>query len=143
MNRFDQEAPVERRLLHDLGYCGHYLHVHSGGRSGKPHILCKLYKNGGEMSQRELGEQFDIKPGSLSEVLAKVEGEGLIERTRDEGDHRQLNVRLTEEGSARACELSAAKKQFEGEAFACLSPEERMELLGLLDRVRTSWEELA
>ena len=84
------EEARARHLLTDLGFCGHYLHFHSGGRSGKAPILCLLAKNGGTMSQQELGSHFELKPGSLSEVLAKLETCGLIERTRNPDDRRQL-----------------------------------------------------
>ena len=46
------EEARARHLLTDLGFCGHYLHFHSGGPSGKAPILCLLAKNGGTMSQR-------------------------------------------------------------------------------------------
>ena len=38
---------------------------------------------------------FDLKPGSLSEILPKLELGGLIERSRNPKDRRQLTIRLT------------------------------------------------
>ena len=60
------------------------------------------------MSQQELGSHFELKPGSLSEVLAKLETCGLIERTRNPDDRRQLFIHLTDTGRTEAERESAS-----------------------------------
>lgn len=58
------EDKLAKRILNNLGFCGHYMHFHGGGVSGKAPIICLLAKQpGGEMSQQELGMHFDLKPG--------------------------------------------------------------------------------
>lgn len=58
------EDKLAKRILSGLGFCGHYMHFHGGGVSGKAPIICLLAKQpGGEMSQQELGMHFDLKPG--------------------------------------------------------------------------------
>lgn len=131
------------RILRGLGYCGHYLHFHGGGRSGREPILCKLHRAGGSMSQLELGSQFELKAGSLSEILAKIEAAGLIERTRDPRDRRALTVRLTEAGTQEAERAFEAHKAFRDQAFSNLTDDEQDELITLLEKIRNRWEELA
>ena len=76
------EDKLAKRILSGLGFCGHYMHFHGGGISGKAPIVCLLAKQPtGELSQQELGMHFDLKPGSLSEILSKLELGGLIERS--------------------------------------------------------------
>ena len=94
------------------------------------------------MPQRELASRFELKAGSLSEVLAKAEEAGLIERTRDPQDRRQLIVSLTEEGSRQADEDQRAREEFRREAFACLSPAERDQLEDVLVRINQHWRSL-
>lgn len=128
-----------RRLLQNLGYFGHFLHVHAGGRSGKQHILTAIYQNGGNIAQSELAKQSCVSTASLSEVIAKLEAGGFISRVRSATDGRQLDIQLTPAGTDKARELVAAKLAFENEAFACLDEEERAELLDMLDRIAANW----
>lgn len=130
-------------IIRSFGFFGHYLHCHGGGRSGREPILCLLHYMGGQMSQQELGMRFELKPGSLSEILAKMETSGVIERTRDPHDRRQLFVHLTEEGEQQAQRALKAREDFRSSAFTNLTTEEQDQLIELLSKVRTRWEELA
>lgn len=139
------DTPEEARarlLLKYLGFCGHYMHFHGGGRSGKQPILCMLAKRGGSVSQVELGQFFELKPGSLSEILTKLENMGLIERKRNPEDRRQLTVILTPKGQKEAERDQAARIKFRQEAFSCLTAEEQNQMIEMLQKIRVRWEEL-
>ena len=142
MNRELEEASksVERRILRRLGYFGHFLHVHAGGRGGKQFVLVRLLHCGGQLTQRELQESVGISSAALSEVLAKLEGEGLVVRTRSEQDKRQLDIALTEAGRELACEVARKKIDFEREAFEPLDQARRLELADDLDRLMEHWK---
>lgn len=133
---------LEQRLLHDFGFMGHYIYTERGGRGGKQHVLKTLYFNDGRMTQRDLLENTSTSSASLSEVVGKLEAQGLVERERSEHDKRQLVVKLTEEGLARAEQVIDGKRRFEADAFSCLTVEEREALLDILDRVRDHWASL-
>ncbi len=133
---------VAKRILNNMGYCGHYMHFHGGGVSGKAPIICLLAKHGGKMSQLELSTYFDLKPGSLSEILSKIERKGLIERTRNPEDRRQLLIRLTPEGTEKAARDQEARIRFRERAFSALTPEEQLQLADMLDRIHETWEGL-
>ncbi|WP_083647950.1 MarR family winged helix-turn-helix transcriptional regulator [Collinsella bouchesdurhonensis] len=134
------EDKLAKQILSGLGYCGHYLHFHGGGTSGKAPIICLIAKHGGKISQQELGLHFALKPGSLSEILSKCEAIGLIERSRSTEDRRQLIVELTEEGARQAELEQAARIKFRSEAFSALTLEEREQLLIMLNKIRNTWE---
>ena len=133
---------MTRTILHDLGFFGHYLHVHAGGRGGKQFVLTTLYKSGGKLTQRELLERTNISPAALSEVVAKLEGGGLICREPYEHDRRQLLIELTKDGEVCAAHMYQKREQFEDEALACLTDEEQVELEGLLERLKEHWKHL-
>lgn len=136
------EQARARQLLKGLGFCGHYLHFKGGGRSGKAPIICLIAKHGGKMAQQELGASFDLKPGSLSEILAKMETSGLIERTRNPDDRRQLTIHLTASGQEAATREQRRRTRFRNQAFTCLTDAEQEQLVGMLDKIRAHWEEL-
>jgi len=50
------------------------------------------------LNQRELATQLRMDPGNLIAILDSLEGQGLLERTRDETDRRQRLVSLTAKG---------------------------------------------
>ena len=52
------------------------------------------------VSSRDLCEFLDLRPSSLSEMLARAESEGWITRATDENDRRIQRVELTEKGRA-------------------------------------------
>lgn len=135
-------SSVGKRVLHDFGYFGHFLHVHAGGRAGKQYVLIRLLKSGGSLTQRELQEIGGTASASMSEVLAKLEGEGLIERIPLETDARQRMVRLTAAGTAKATDIEAYRLRFENDALSPLSEDEQATLVGMLDRVAAHWREI-
>lgn len=138
-----KEDHLAKRILSGLGFCGHYMHFHGGGISGKAPIVCLLAKQpNGEMSQQELGLHFDLKPGSLSEILSKIECAGFIERSRNPKDRRQLTIRLTEAGWEKARVEQASRTRFREQAFSALTHDEREQLAEMLEKIRVTWEEL-
>ena len=134
------ETPL--RIVRNLGFFGYFLHVHWGGRNGKQHVLTELLAHGSQMTQRALQEASCITSASLSEVISKLEREGLVARERSERDGRQLTVTLTEAGGERAAEVLRTRDEFNARAFSCLTDAETEELAGLLDRLAEHWKKI-
>ena len=132
---------TEQQILHLLGYFGHYIYVLRGGLGGKQHVLKTLLLQG-EMTQRELLELLHTSSASLSEVLGKLEREGLIERGRSEADKRQLEVSLTDAGKVAAAEMVSEEQEFEEKSLDFLTQEEKVDLLNRLDVIFDHWREL-
>lgn len=141
-NTYDAEVERAKRILTGLGFCGHYMHFHGGGRSGQVPILCMLDRAGGILSQTELGSRFELKPGTLSETLSKMEAAGYIERTRGTKDRRQLFVKLTDAGRAQAQHEHERRDAFRRQAFSALTPREQEQLAEMLEKIRVTWEEI-
>lgn len=132
---------TEQQILHLLGYLGHYMYVMRGGLGGKQHVLKTLLLQG-EMTQRELLELLHTSSAALSEVLGKLEREGLIKRGRSEADKRQLEVSLTEAGKGAAAEMVREEREFEKDSLDILSREEKVDLLNRLDAIFDHWRKL-
>lgn len=131
---------VNNKLIRNLWDISHTMHHISEGKGSQKRILMILNETQ-DITQRELTEHLGIQPGSVSEVIGKLETAGLILRTPSPTDRRTANIRLTEPGRAAAQEAYAKRTQRHQEMFACLSEEQKQTLLGLLETINLSWSQ--
>ena len=110
------------------------------GRGSQKRILIMLLE-AGAITQRALTERLGIQPGSVSEVLAKLEKGGLILRRENTADRRTTDVLLTEQGQILAKEAAEQRKKRHEEMFSCLTEEEKDKLLALLQKVNEDWRQ--
>lgn len=135
----NRQMTMDEKLLHQLRSCGHFLRFQTGGKGGQRRILSILAEKG-SMTQRELMELVEVRSGSLSEILAKIEDQGFIARTQNEQDKRNVDISLTEEGKAHAESLKANHAEMVAGLFSGLSEEEKQQLLVLMEKLRNTWE---
>ena len=100
-------------------------------RAGASQELVLRILSRGDMDQMALRGEMRIQPGSLSELLGKLEQKGLIERERAENDRRRVTVRLTEAGRAALTPGETAAD----DPFAVLTEEEQATLRALLGKL--------
>ena len=131
---------MERKILLDLlQKCGHFLHHQKGKKFGQYRILLMLKKNP-SLAQKELLNHLHIQAGSLSEILLKMEMQGLLERTKAENDKRKTVVHLTQKGLAKVEELMKEYEQENENLFSSLNDEECKILFELLKKLYVSWK---
>ena len=118
--------------------CGHFLHFNMGGKAGRKRVLATLLREG-EISQRTLQDLLDIQSGSLSEILAKIEADGLLEKVKCGSDRRGYILRLTESGQALAKQVTACHEARVDKLLGCLSDDEQLALLAMLDKLTLHW----
>lgn len=129
-----------KELLKSMEMCGHFLYHRRGGKRGQARILNLLIENG-EMSQRSIQDILDIKSGSLSEMVRKMEAEELISREKDAADRRNITIKITSKGMERAGENSRMLKKQEQVMFDSLSEQEQEQLYTLLKKLIDDWNE--
>lgn len=95
------------------------------------------------VSSRELCEVLDVRPSSLSEMLARAEKEGLLSRTADETDRRVQRVALTEKGRRAVTDMEEARNRDAAKKTACLTDEEKAQFCALCNRLSEHIEGLA
>jgi DNA-binding MarR family transcriptional regulator len=90
------------------------------------------------LSVKELSGQLQLDPGTLSPLLKRLQGQGLLRRERDSDDERLLSVTLTERGTA----LRAKAELIPGAVMDRLgmSTAELEQLHGTLTAFRTAAE---
>ena len=91
------------------------------------------------MTQSALTDQLDVQPGTVSEVLGKLENAGLITRTPSKQDRRTSIIELTAAGLAAAESAIEQKQQRQAEMFSCLSEEEKRTLLVFVETLNHDW----
>lgn len=83
---------------------------------------------------KEIGERLFLDSGTLTPLLKRLEAAGLIERTRDPDDERQVRITLTRNG--RALKRKAHEVPFQVLCASGQTPEQLMHLRKLLSDVR-------
>lgn len=109
-----------------------------GGRTGRRRILTILSQHP-DILQKELQDILKIQSGSLSEVIIKLEADGLVEKVRSETDGRQWAVRLTKSGQAEVARLKAEYDKQVSKMMDCFSQEQLNILHELLGTMFTHW----
>lgn len=117
--------------------CGHMLH-HGAGRPGGQERILHILSCRKDISQKELQEILRIQPGSISEILSKLESKDLIERIKDDEDKRKTIVKITDAGKAYMHMCS--KSQKEQDLFSSLDEKQQETLKILLKMLLEDWE---
>jgi MarR family transcriptional regulator for hemolysin len=86
-------------------------------------------------SQIELARFSDMGGPALVRHLDRLEGDGLVTRTRDTDDRRVVRVTLTAAGQARLHEIGAVMDRCDERLRAVLTTEEQDVLQRALDRI--------
>ena len=120
--------------------CGHHL-MHRTGHGGRGQMkILKMLQERGSVSQKDLQEALEVQSGSMSEILSKLEGRGLIIREKDESDRHKSVISLTEDGRELLVRNSPEEReQRERELYKSLSDEEQQELKSLLGKLLDTW----
>jgi DNA-binding MarR family transcriptional regulator len=115
-------------------YVGSLL-VEHGLHVGQEMVLVELWQDDG-LRGGELAARLGVEPPTVTKMLRRLEGCGLVERRRDPTDARSFRVYLTESGRALEAPVSRCWAQAEETAFAGLSTDERRTFRKSLIRVR-------
>ncbi len=126
--------------IDDLGLlisaCSHLVRHPAGSAPGQDRVLQMIHAAGGRMDQKELQENLRVQPGSLSELLGKLEARGFLVREKNEEDRRKASVVLTDKGKAAASSSEKPDAADGGDPrFAALTAEEQETLRGLLRKL--------
>ncbi|WP_436520059.1 MarR family winged helix-turn-helix transcriptional regulator [Actinoplanes sp. HUAS TT8] len=89
----------------------------------------------GPASQADLGRRTLIHLSDLVGALNELETGGFVVRSPDPADRRRNVITITDDGRARARELTVRAAQVQEELLEPLSPAEREQLVTLLRRL--------
>lgn len=104
-------------------------------------LLSCVAENPG-VSSRDLCEFLDVRPSSLSEILARAENEGWIIRTVSEEDRRMQRVNLSDKGKSFIAEMQEAREKDAARKTSCLTDEEKAQFCALCNKLSEHMESL-
>jgi len=93
------------------------------------------------LSQKQVAQGINVAPPNLAPILDRLEARGLITRERDSADRRVHAFSLTPQGLSLCISAEKTVLELENEAAAGLTPEERRQLIRLLQRLYLPTEE--
>ena len=139
------EIPEEEKRLENQLCFAVYSTAHAFTRAYKPildkvgltypqYLVMLVLWEKAELPVKTIGEQLDLDSGTLSPLLKRLEQNGLIKRTRDSRDERQVIVSLTPKGQAMRGEVNTIMSSI-GEAIGC-TLEEMAVMRDMLTRLR-------
>jgi DNA-binding MarR family transcriptional regulator len=90
-----------------------------------------------EYSMSELSRNALVKMPSMTEMVDRMEAAGILERVRDSGDRRVVNVSLTERGKKIHQEFIERRRRELSAVFSRMDDADQEELLKALRTVST------
>jgi MarR family transcriptional regulator, transcriptional regulator for hemolysin len=110
---------------------------------GVGHLPVLVALRGGRAStQRDLARFARIEQPPMAQMLARMERDGLVQRTPDPADGRSSRVSMTEAAEARLPGAVATLLRGNREALGGFTDEEAAQLVGLLRRLIANLDRL-
>ena len=109
---------------------------------GQLPVLVAL-QNGSASTQGELARFAKVGQPPMAQMLARMERDGLIERTRDPADGRSSHIVLTKAAQERMPEAITTLLQGNSEAMNGFTQEESLQLINLLTRLIENLDKIA
>ena len=109
-------------------------HRRDHSHHAQEHVL-SIIRQYGSINQSDLLEILDVRSSSLSEVLGKLERNGLIARERNEQDKRSFVISAIDHEASRETGPHSSSEENVDFLFACLGDEEREQLTGILNKI--------
>ncbi|MBQ1415601.1 MAG: MarR family transcriptional regulator [Lachnospiraceae bacterium] len=98
-------------------------------------IILYICEHEGKCSQSEIENILDTSHQAVSGILSRMKDKGLLDYAFDGTDRRVKNVYMTPKGEGLYDGLVAVRHEYDRRMEHVLSPEERVKLFELLDRV--------
>jgi DNA-binding MarR family transcriptional regulator len=90
-----------------------------------------------QITSGELGKKTDLDSATLTGILDRLEGAGLIERKGNPKDRRAIQIHLTEKGRETGGDVVRTIKAANVDFLKGLSESEKQELMRLIGKIRS------
>ncbi len=140
-------APLEPKqsfeeLPHLLLRTGHWVDARldaaleaRGLSLAKMGVLRQLVEAGAPLSLGQLAERLNCVRSNVTQLIDRLEADGLVKREQDPADRRSVQAVITEEGKSRYFSALVSERRAKQEILEPLSEAERLQLTLLLARL--------
>ncbi|CZR00169.1 MarR family winged helix-turn-helix transcriptional regulator [Trichococcus collinsii] len=111
---------------------------HESRGAGK--LLRILQENDG-MSSRELADRMGIRPASLTEMLNRLEADGILTRQPDPSDQRRNRIFIQEKGYVLLKKMKAVRQTEREHINRSLTLDEQEQFVALCEKLTKSLED--
>lgn len=111
------------------------MNEHDPERNSNQLRLLQLLTQHDHLTNSDIVEDLDIRPSSVSALVTKLEGAGMIERQASPDDKRVALISLTEKGRQFLETAHKAKDELSETLFTTLSSDEQAQLRDLLQKL--------
>lgn len=108
--------------------------------AGQLNIMHQLWQED-DIIISELGRRTSLANTTLTAMLERLEGKGLIERIIISGNRREVRIRLTEKAKLMRMCNEEILERMHGINFSGFTPEEEDKMYGFLERMKKNLEE--
>jgi DNA-binding MarR family transcriptional regulator len=102
-------------------------------------VLSQLVQADAPLSLGALAERLGFVKSNVTQLIDRMEAEGLVSRLHDPGDRRAVLAQVTEEGLRRYRAGMQTLQVLEQELLEEFTQQERAHLVDLLERLTTRW----
>lgn len=103
-------------------------------------VLSALYRRPEGMAMSDLSRFLLVSNGNVTGIVDRLVAEGLVVRSKRDGDRRASIVRLTGEGMTSFARMAAAHEAWVDELLTGVSQEDARNLAFMLKSFRSEWE---
>jgi len=98
-------------------------------------ILHHLIQAGEPLPLKGLADRISCVKSNITQLMDRLEGDGLVARTADPSDRRSIRANVTDEGRQRYAVGAKILEEQERLLLRCLPEPDRRQLAGLLDQL--------
>lgn len=98
-------------------------------------LVLLMFSRAGSLPMRVMGERLQLHPTSVTNIVDRLQADGLVRRTPHPTDRRTTLVEITDAGSALLDAATASVTEI-GFGLGGLTPEQEVHLTELLGQVR-------
>ena len=104
-------------------------------------VMAALYRVPDGMMMSDLSRFLLVSNGNVTGIVGRLASEGLVTRSRRNGDRRTSMVRLTAAGAAHFRTVAAAHERWIAELLGGVGEDEARRLAAMLKAFRSNWED--